>query len=55
VINLTPFVELLANMDGGKNEGHYCSIININQTIIKAESCLNKKNQWEVLVCKQMK
>jgi hypothetical protein len=43
-------VELLANMDGGKNEGHYCSIININQTIIKAESCLNKKkNPWKYL------
>jgi hypothetical protein len=42
VINSTPFVEFINKHGlGGKNEGHYCSIINTNQTIIKP--CLNKK------------
>jgi hypothetical protein len=55
VINLTPFVEFINKhgFGGGKNEGHYCSIINTNQTIIKP--CLNKRNSMEVLVCKQVK
>jgi len=54
MINSTPFVEFINKHGwGGKNEGHYCSIINTNQTIIKP--CLNKKNLMEVLVYKQVK